>query len=374
MPARNLTLAQAAKLETEQLIPLMRQDFDTLATVAVADATEQHVRPSTKRLLRKRDWHLAWLDALTYAEGELRVSVEIMTATGDPRAEATADRLRRIRGALIGARKIAADFRRRAHRARLKEEGFYSTNRTARSLLVSSHTQEFDDLTAASRAKLPEQTSNAFEAIERGCAHGWLNIPRTSEVERLLDASGEAVRKAAAADARHQNGRNHALRHPLLLRRWHQALVELAEMTQHRAGATSAEHLGPFPPHADTLSEEERSQLFRARRFMAAVLQRRIECSYQIRWAAEAVDKRRQEDPVFLDHFQAVAAAENELMRRYPAKHAYILQRLAPYEWEPGHIDTKHTPEDIGDLRRTIKQELLSGDWESQQDSADPLS
>ncbi|MDQ1041476.1 hypothetical protein QFZ75_007978 [Streptomyces sp. V3I8] len=359
MPASAaLSVAQVATMDSELLASLMRRDFDVLVKAAIADATLR-TSSSNQRLLRKREWHLAWLDALTYAEGELQVAVEIMEHTGDERAQANSDRLARIRNKLTAARKTAVDYRKRAHRRALQEDGFYDSARTAASLLVRAHQDDFLELTSGPRAALPPSSDDAFDAIEKGCARGWLSIPATQEVDRLLLSSDDAVRQAAAQDAQRQDHRNPALRHPLLLRRWRQSLHHLAEMTWTRALATSPFTLGPLPSHVHTMREDDARDIFNARRFLAAVHQRRTECDYQRRWASESVEKRRHEDPAVVAYEEACREAASALVLQHPAEHAYILQRLAPYEHRPGVISSENTPETLGALRKKIKQELF---------------
>ncbi|MFJ4902789.1 hypothetical protein [Streptomyces sp. NPDC088727] len=333
----------------------MRSDFDSLVTIAIADATQRDIPSSTRRLLRKRDWHLFWRDALKYTVGELQISTEIMAAENDPRTKANLQRLALVRKALTGADKVAAEFRRRAHRAELSENGFYISDRVARSILMRLHPE--------TRPKAPHTSDKAadrFDTITDGCTQGWLAIPRTSDVESLLEASPLVVRNVTARDAQTQQDRNAALRHPLMLGRWHRSLQELAEITCPRAGASSPHALGPLPPDANRLPHEERSNLFRARRFMAAVMQRQAECDYQARWALQAVTQRRKEDPSIIAYREAYDAAGHELAAKYPDEYAYVLERLAPYEYRPGHLDTKVSVDTLTFVRRQIYQTLSS--------------
>lgn len=355
-----LSLADVARLPTDILKPLISRDFQALATVAIADATSRDIPTSTRRLLRTRTWHLAWRDALLFAEGELQVSTEIMAAEGNSRLDANLQRLAKVRVALQAANRRANEVRRADARDSLRKNGFYYTNMTARSLLMRAHPE---DLPQPDSSSTP--SADKFDAIENGFTRGWLAIPSTDEVDHLLQSNDLEFMDTVADDARDQRHRVAALRHPLLLRRWDQGLKQLAQATYPLAGAPSEKVLGPLPEGSNELSEAQRSALFRARRFLAAIQQRQAECIYQTRWASDAVQRRKDEDPQVIAVRQAYAAAGDSLAAKYPEEHAYILARLAPYEYRPGILNSETSIAKLQELRRQIVDELTSGSWRS---------
>lgn len=349
-------LSEVARWSVDELVPLMRENFNALVTVAIAEATRSDVPSATRRLLRKREWHLGWIDALKFAEGELQVSTEMMTLVGDPRTDDNVQRLRYVRHRLHGANKIATDFRRRAHRTNLERNGYFDSDKAARGMLSKVYHAEYLKILSALTTGIEITTipTDSPGFIEYGCKRGWLNIPQSTQVAELLAASDLTVRNTAAQDARDQQQRNAALRHPLLLQRWQEALKDLAEMTYVKAGAASPTALGCLPTSVALLSADDISSLIRARRFLAAIQQRQIECNYQIRWALQAINRRREEAPDTLAYKAAGEAASKELVARHLRDYDTTRQLLAPFEFRPGLLASDHAA-----VLPTVRQEIL---------------
>ncbi|GAA0393870.1 hypothetical protein [Streptomyces luteireticuli] len=364
-----LRLGDVAVMPTAELIPLFERSFTALVTVAIAEAT-MRVPSSTRRLLRRREWHLDWLDALKYAEGELQVSVERMLCTGDPRAARNEYRLRRVRSTLTAAHRVAADFRRRAHHGGLLRSPMRDACHTARNWLSKLHMDEFAKLLAEERAAhglapLEEPAvKDVYDSIELAYRRGWIEAPLTPGVNGLLTAPARTVRDAAADDARRQEGREPALFHPLLLRRWDQALRELAKMTFPLAGAGSPCALGPLPSSAAALPHGELFRLLNARRFMAAVLQRRVECGHRTRHVAAAAGRAGREDPRCVADTEARDRAGRRLAELYSEEYAWIRAQLAPYEYRPGLLDRELLDvEARAAVKRRVTEALADGSW-----------
>lgn len=179
---------------------------------------------------------------------------------------------------------------------------------------------------------------NIHQQIEHACDCGWLTAPRTPDVEKLLAASDIAVRNAAADDAKDQVERNMALRHPLLLGRWENALRELGYMAAERAGAESPHGLGTLPDDFYALPRTQAIAVLNARRFLAAVQQRRLEYKRYARQISQTLRERERESP------QAIAAAEAQaragllLIEGHAPEYAFIRAELRSHEEYDGYL------------------------------------
>jgi hypothetical protein len=245
--ADRLRLADVERIPTDELVPLITDSFDNLVTVAIAEATSGFVPQRTRRLLRKAEWRLDWQDALLCAAGELQVATERMRYTGDPRLETTELRLRRVRKRGNEAAVLVKKLRRNDFHHSAERRSGTNSHLTAQGWLCEAFRDEYAELLTRERAErhladIPEEPPfrDVHEQIAYACAHGRLTAPRTPQVDRLLAADDTTVRLAAADDAKDQEERNPALRHPLLLGRWENALRELGIATAERARAGAA--------------------------------------------------------------------------------------------------------------------------------------
>lgn len=358
---RRLRLREVADLDDTAFSDYLRDRFDHLVTAAIADAAG-YLRPSQHDLLHAPD-HLHDLrDALTFADGDLQVAVERMTYRRDPRAARTSRQLRQVRTALHQVHREAAALRRAEDGARAAAES-PSTDRvtTTRSWLAHAYPARFTQLLAQAHvaAGLPARplTKDVFDTIEEGWADGHLTASSTPGVEQLLAKGVVAFRSAVADDARDQNDRDPALRHPLLQRRWNTALEELVSLTVPVARASSPSALGALPGDFPGLPEEDAFKILNARRFLVAIWQRRAENTRLIRQYAGTVTDRRRTAPDHELRSQALDAALDRLVAEHPAAAARILARLRPYATTDGRLELEvFTPA----LRAQAKREVLA--------------
>ncbi|MEU3402939.1 hypothetical protein ABZ766_03155 [Streptomyces sp. NPDC006670] len=359
---RRLRLREVADLDDTAFSDYLRDRFDHLVTAAIADAAG-YLRPSQHDLLHAPD-HLHDLrDALTFAEGDLQVAVERMTYRRDPRAARTSRQLRQVRTALHQVHRQAAALRRTEDRTRdaAAESPSTDTVATTRSWLAHAYPARFTQLLAQAHvaAGLPARplAEDVFDTIEEGWADGHLTAPSTPGVEQLLTRGVVAFRSAVADDARDQNDRDPALRHPLLQRRWNTALEELVSLTVPVARASSPSALGALPGDFSGLPEEDAFKILNARRFLVAIWQRRAEHTRLIRQYAGTVTDRRRTAPDHELRSQALDAALDRLVAEHPAAAARILARLRTYATTDGRLEPEvFTPA----LRAQAKREVLA--------------
>jgi hypothetical protein len=339
-----LRLVDVEHVPTDQLIPLIAERFVNLVTVAIAEATNGYIPQRTRRLLRKPEWRLDWQDALLCACGELQVATECMRYTRDPRLEATEHRLRRVRHRAHEAGILAKKTRR--HDVTSSGEWNKTGRRshvTAESWLRIAFQDEHADLVRQERARrnLGDESekpsfSDVHEEIAYACDHGLITAPRAPRVDALLAADDATVRLAAANDAKDQDERDMALRHPLLLACWENGLRELGFMAAERARAESPHGLGTLPEDFYALPQEEAISVLNARRFLAALQQRRLEYKRYVRQITRALRERERESPQPLALAEARAAATQLLIERHPAEYAFIRAALRPHEERDG--------------------------------------
>lgn len=367
-----LRLADVERVPTERLVALIAESFDNLVTVAIAEAVHgRFLPPRTGRLLRKAEWRLDWQDALLCAGGELQVATERMRYTGDPRLEATEHRLGRVRHRAHEAAVLVKKLRRNDfHNSRERKTGTNS-HLTARGWLRLAFPDEYTGLVQQERARrrlsaVPETPSfrDVHDEIAYAVAEGRITAPRSPEVDALLAAADTAVRLAAADDAKDQDERTMALRHPLLLGRWDNALRELAAMAAERARTETPHALGTLPDDFYALPEAEAVAVLNARRFLAAVQQRRMECKRYIRQLTQALRERARESPYVLAASEAKAAADELLVAAHPAEYAFIRAELRTHEEHAGYLPLSLVS---GPRRAEIKRRVLAaladGSW-----------
>ncbi|KUL26231.1 hypothetical protein [Streptomyces regalis] len=366
-----LRIADVEHIPTETLVPLITDSFDNLVTVAVAEATNGFIPQRTRRLLRKAEWRLDWQDALLCAAGELQVATERMRYTNDPRLEVTEHRLRRVRHRRHEAEILVKKLRRNDfHNSRERKNGADS-RLTAQSWLRSAFPDEYADLLRRERARrnLGEESEapsfrNVHEQIEYACAHGQITAPGTPEVDALLAADDIVVRRAAADDAKDQEERNPALRHPLLLGRWENALRELGYMVAERAHAQSPHGLGTLPDDFYALPQREAIEVLNARRFLAAVQQRRLEYKRYLRQLTQVLRERERETPHVIALFEAREAADRLLAETHPLEYAFIRAELRPHEEHDGFLPRSlvNSPQ-RAEIKRRVLAALTDDTW-----------
>lgn len=366
---RQIKVDLVAKLHVRQVEALIADRFADLVTVALADATTALPRPH-RRLLRGDTWREDWSDALLWAEGELLVASERMAWERDPRLDRTNDQLRAVRTRLDESRRLIAAAHRRMREDTIAYRTAADTDATARKWLTDAFPDEFDatlrQVLTDRELRLParEYARDVFDSIEAAHVRGWLSDPITDEVRHLMAMSPVQLRKLAAADVQHQDDRVEGLNHPLMLRRWSAVLRQMAEDTCARAGSASPNALGATPAalrDADLPSEEAFAML-RARRFLAAVIQRRTECARTVQRTVDDLERVKHADP----HRISVARAKNHARMLLAAAHPHefdaLRERLRRYESTPGVIDTTLLPDDHrrGRVKRDILRTLVA--------------
>ncbi|MEV6498193.1 hypothetical protein [Streptomyces prunicolor] len=366
-----LRLAEVERIPTEQLVPLITESFDNLVAVALADATSGFVPQRTRRLLRKAEWREDWQDALFCASGELQVATERMRYTNDPRLEITEHRLRRVRARGNEASVLVKKLRRNDFHNSVERKNGTNSHVTAQGWLRSAFPDEHAELLRRERARLnmddgyeEPSFSDVHEQIAYAVAHGRIVAPRTAEVEALLTAADTAVRLAAADDAKDQDERNMALRHPLLLGRWENALRGLADSTAERARAESPHALGPLPDDFYRLPHAEATGVLNARRFLAAVQQRRLECKRCLRQVNQVLRERTRESPHVIAGAEAKAEASRLLVEAHPSEYAFIRAELRPHEERDGFLPMSLVSSSRrAEIKRRVLAALKDGTW-----------
>jgi hypothetical protein len=366
-----LRLADVEHTPTDELELLITDSFDHLVTVAIAEATNGFVPQRTRRLLRKAHWRLDWQDALLCACGELQVAAERMRYTGDPRLEATEHRLRRVRVRMNEASVLAKKLRRNDFDHSTERRSGTNSHLTALGWLRNAFPDEYAGLLQQEHASReldeePEEPSfrDVYEQIEHAWTGGLITAPRTPDVDALLAADAEAVRLATADDAKDQEERNLALRHPLLLRRWENALRELGMMTAQRARVQTPHALGTLPESFYALPQAEAVAVLNARRFLSAVQQRRLECKRCLRQIIQVLRARSRESPHVIAYAEAKATASGRLADRHPSEYAFIRTELRPYEECDGFLPRSLvSSRERAAIKRRVLAALADGTW-----------
>ncbi|MGP4115253.1 hypothetical protein ACTWP5_30700 [Streptomyces sp. 4N509B] len=366
-----LRLVDVEHIPTDRLLPLITDSFDNLVTVAIAEATNGYIPQRTRRLLRKAEWRLDWQDALICACGELQVAAERMRYLGDPRLDATEHRLRRVRLRRNEASVLAKKLRRNDFNNSRERKSGTSAHLTAQGWLRTAFPDEYAELVRKERARRclgdePREPSfrDVHEQIEYACAHGQIVAPRNPHVDALLSADDTAVRLAAANDAKDQEERNTALRHPLLLGRWENALRELGEMAAERAQAETPHALGTLPDEFYSLPRDRAIGVLNARRFLAAIQQRRLEYKRYLRQITQTLRERARQNPHVIALAEAKATASQQLVERHPEEYAFIRAELRPHEEHDGFLPMAlATSPQRAEIKRHVLTALADGTW-----------
>lgn len=366
-----LRLADVEHIPTDKLIPLITDRFDNLVTVAVAEAANRFIPQRTRRLLRKVEWRLDWQDALLCACGELQVSAERMRYTNDPRLETTEHRLRRVRIRVNEASVLAKKLRRNGFNNSAERKMNRNSHLTAQGWLRNAFPDEYAELIQQERAHRhlsdePEDPPfrNVHDQIRHAWTHGRITAPRTQEVDALLAADDVSVRTAAANDAKDQEERNMALRHPLLLERWENSLRELGYMAAEQARAETPHALGTLPEDFYILPSKKAIEVLNARRFLAAIQQRRLEYKRHLRQITQVLNEREHDNPRVVVMTEAREAASQLLIDRHPSEYAFIRTVLRPHEQYDGYLpgELANGPQRT-EIKRRVLAALTDGTW-----------
>ncbi|MCF3105941.1 hypothetical protein IPZ58_30840 [Streptomyces roseoverticillatus] len=366
-----LRVADVEHAPADELVPLITDRFDNLVTVAIAEATNRFVPQRTRRLLRKAEWRLDWQDALLCASGELQVATERMRYADDPRLEVTERRLRCVRRRRDEAALLVKKMHHNNTNNSPERKSGTSSHLTAQGWLRNAFPHEYTELLQQERLRrsLGNKTeSPSFRDVHEQIAHAWLHgqltAPRTREADALLGAGDAAIRLATADDAKDQEERNVALRHPLLLGRWENALRELGTTTAQQARAESPHALGTLPEDFYTLPQPEAITVLNARRFLAAVQQRRVEYKRCVRQITQVLRERKQQDPHVIARTEAKATASQLLIDKHPAEYAFIRAELRAHEISEGFLPTSlaDSPRRAM-IKRQVLTALAAGTW-----------
>jgi hypothetical protein len=318
-------------------------DFSVLVTTAVAEATGE-VHQSVREALASDDWIDSWSDALHFGCGELLNSVERMELLGDSRFSAT----RRRSDLMMKRFREVNQFLKKRQELQGWEmapgpnrDSFLS----ALSILSRHYQEEFSKLCAEERLRrgLDERDPlwnlsyrDGLESVEDGVRLGLLVAPVTPEVRRLISGMPGDVKRAAVTDIKSVDDRNDALRHPLVLRRWSEALSELLREHSELCG------IDPHPtitlPSVDMeslreMGQEEAMKLINRRRFLRALAQRHRECETHKRQLIREVALRQEE--IKKPWRDAAQAARREIGARHPEELKALMEPFSQY-CEPG--------------------------------------
>ncbi|MGW6536762.1 hypothetical protein ACWGBV_19690 [Streptomyces sp. NPDC055051] len=352
-----LHLHEVAFLDDRSFDLYIEERFDQLVTAAIADA-DGRLRPEQHTVLHAPGRLLQLHDALTFAQGDLQVAAERMAYHGDARAARTTRLLRRVRTALHEVTRKTTAVRREEGRQREAEATPPSTDVIvmARNWLVDALPDHFNRLLTRTFAEagfpLRPAAADVFGTVEEGWDDGLLTEPRTQQVDELLAKGAVAFRSLVADDVRAQNARATALRHPLLQRRWAQALDELAELTIPVARASSSSVLGPLPAGVYDLPETDAYKVFNSRRFLTAVWQRQAERKHLLRHYAATVTELRRSSPEHDLRRRAVEAAIDQLVNQQPAAASRLVTGLLPHTTGDGLIELP--PGERASLKRRL--------------------
>ena len=155
-----------------------------------------------------------------------------------------------------------------------------------------------------------------------------------------------------------------ALRHPLMLGRWENALRELGYMAAERARAESPHGLGTLPEDFYALPQEQAIAVLNSRRFLAAVQQRRLEYKRYVRQITQALRERECESPQAVASAEAKAKASELLVGQHAAEYAFVRAELRPHEEHDGILPRSlaNSPQ-RAELKRRVLTALAHGTW-----------
>lgn len=347
-------------------------DFAALASTAVAEATGT-VEPSVRKALASDEWVEQWCDALYAGCGELLSGVERMEHLGDGRLARTRIERDRMMKRLIQARRLLKEKTLR-EAWEVTPESQKDARAASVGILRKHHQDEFLDLRLEELARkgLPEENplfgvsfKDAYHCIEESAKNGVLSVPVTPEVERLMSFDGPSMKAEVARDVNNsRTGRCDALRHPLLLRRWSEALHQL--LAEHAELSGVEPQFSIYLPRLDIKAlrrgpEEAGRKTVSRRRFLRALAQRNQECGMHRRRLVRAANMRL--DEVRQPWRDAARTAQEDLAQRHPGEMTALLAAFAPYckadstRFREGALSTRGR----GDLIHDLKKKLASG-------------
>lgn len=348
-------------------------DFDVLVTTAIAEATGD-VHATVSAALRSDEWLEQWADALYAGAGELASNVERMTYTRD-------ERLKNVkrRAGVVYQRMGQANALLKAQRA---EQGWEllaphlkDARLSALSILAKHHRKEIKQLRTEELARrglpVPQPLDapsyrDVFEAIEDAVERELIKAPASQEVRRLLAVSARKITSVVAGDVTRQQERCDALRHPLLLRSWAEALEHLRDRHCELAGirpefTTSLAALDMR--ELRSMRDEDAWDIVNRRRFIRALAQRWRECQIYVRQLGRTAAQRS--DELRGPWYEAERAVREELGRRHPEQLDALVAGFAPF-CEPGTtwIPRGALPQRTrGQIVRELKAALKDGRW-----------
>lgn len=347
-------------------------NFDRLISTAIADA-EGRTPSGVSSLLRSPRWRDRWSDALNGALAELETAAERMTYEGDirlPRIRQQVTTLRRTTNEAFTLLKQAdreADAENEVGERRLDAEG------RAKKILRTHFRKWFEGEMAATMAQagLPRQhpfahvrSEDGLDLLERLLEAGHLEFPGRAEVQRLEGLSDDDFRDTVAADVSSQDGRNIALRHPLMLNDWMAALQDLQELTWSALGneGSPSAVLPGFQIPSPLAHEEEVYVALRRRRFYRGVLQRMAEWK-RLRRSFVRVAVTREEE-LKKPWTDAAASISARIPDVFPREYEAVRRALDPFGECPGSVVLgagywKHRKE----LDEMIHRALRDGTW-----------
>lgn len=104
--------------------------------------------------------------------------------------------------------------------------------------------------------------------------------------------------------------------------------------------------------------------MLNARRFLAAIQQRRLEYKWYLRQITQALRERARESPRVIALAEAKAAASQLLMERHPSEYAFIRAELRPHEMHNSSLPLSLAsgPQRAG-IKRRVLAALADGTW-----------
>lgn len=346
--AVRLPHAQPWRLPLGELSDLINFSFFDLARVVTAHACGLD-RMGLDDLLFGPDRILQSIDALNYAvhDRQIRRELRILTVGDDEEAAVLAEQQQLIQRRLVEARRVVKERR----VAGLTAAGVLPLSRpgddprqVARAWLGRYLREEKEDLVRdiATRAGVPPAACTHIrsirEKITKGLDIGWLTAPVNDAVRHLIDLGDCAFRQRIVADAGRQNGRDDALCHPLVLNRWRDQLhVLITEMAPEARNGTLT-RLGNVTTGQEQYRAAQLEQFHDRRRLLAALLQRREECTMLITDLNDTLTVAERRDPSYAQLKQAADQAYDELVRRHPVLYQHFRAALAPFETRYGRL------------------------------------
>lgn len=374
---RHLPIPVIRSMTYEELERWWEVDFDVLASTAIAEATGP-VHPTVTEALHSDDWLEKWADALYAAVAELASSVERMFYTRDERALSRKEQLGQVIQRQGHVNELV-----RAHQAReswtMITERLKDSRKAALAILSGHYAEEARQLREEQfrQRGLPMEGPfhkiryrDRFEQIEDAVARGLVHVPVTTEVQELLDLPEWDFVNVVAADVKEQEEPLVELRHPLVLRRWSQALQTLHD--QQQASEDTKRDISQALPGLKKQMKELRAmpseaalKILYRRRFARHLSRRHRECMMHVRDMTRATSQRRKE--AMQPWTDAVEVSREVLGERHPEELKALLAALDPF-CVPG--TTQFEQEAVGkwgpvprEVIPALKRALADGTW-----------